>query len=71
MVEQQNPANLNIEAIKERINKLAEVPEKELDTWCEETIKCVMSAYKGKRTQLLLKLITDEIKPAKTFEPEP
>lgn len=47
------------------------MPEKDLDTWCEDTIKCVLTAYKGKRTQLLLKLITDEIKPTKAFEPEP
>ncbi len=50
---------------------LSEVPENELDSWCEDTIKSVLNVYKGKRTHLLLKLITDEIRPAKTFEPEP
>lgn len=50
MVEQSNPANQNIEAIKERINILSEVSDKELDSWCEDTIKCVMNVYKGKKT---------------------
>jgi hypothetical protein len=50
---------------------LADVPAQDLDAWCEDTIKCVLNVYKGKRTSLLLKLITNEIKPAKTFDPEP
>lgn len=69
MVEQSNQSN--IQNVKERITKLSEVPENELDSWCEDTIKSVLNVYKGKRTHLLLKLITDEIRPAKTFEPEP
>lgn len=30
-----------------------------------------MGLYQGKRSKLLLKLITDDIKPAKQFDPEP
>lgn len=30
-----------------------------------------MGLYQGKRSKLLLKLITDDIKPAKHFDPEP
>ena len=71
MVEQSSEANQSIQEVKERIAMLSEVPENEIDSWCEDTIKSVLKVYSGKRTHLLLKLITDEIKPAKTFEPEP
>ncbi len=71
MVEQSSEANQSIQEVKERIAMLSEVPENEIDPWCEDTIKSVLKVYSGKRTHLLLKLITDEIKPAKTFEPEP
>jgi hypothetical protein len=71
MVEQSNPINQNVEAIKKQIEELDGTSEQDRDAWCKETLKCVLSVYKGSRSKLLLDLITDEIKPAKTFEPEP
>lgn len=71
MVEQSNKNNDNLQAIKEHLALLGDVQNQDLDAWCEEALKNVLGLYQGKRSKLLLKLITDDIKPAKQFDPEP
>jgi hypothetical protein len=72
MVEANNNANeVAMTEIKEKLATMVKDPSQNIDDLCNETIKLVLSHFSGSRSKLLIKLLTEEIKPAKAFEIEP
>lgn len=72
MVEANNNANeVAMTEIKEKLATMVKDPSQNIDDLCNETIKLVLAHFSGSRSKLLIKLLTEEIKPAKAFEIEP